>query len=472
MKKSHVIVLIVLILAIAIGAGPLLRYLCQRWKSHADRAVGRADFEKAEKILKRLLKICPEKGETFSKLARISFRQKRYSEALQYTNRAIKEEPKNPHYYRLKGNILLMMGKKEQGIKALKMALKLAPDTHELRRNLAKLLWELKRTDEAVSLLEEVTVKNLEDPDSFVVLYNILNESGKKKKAIEVMETSLQLKKPPLQSFSILLEHYREKEQSGKIDMLLNTFLKKYAGNIETYQAVGSYYEDVGKLKRTEEILKRAKEVLPDKIHAYFMLADFYRRHERYSEALEVAEEALSIEPNSSQLYYLLGIINYDMGKLKRAEKELKRSIAIRHKQPISLNMLAWLYLTAQPGSPLYQPEEALSLARKAVALDPDNSAYIDTLARASYVNKLYDEAIINYKKNLAANSTLEYAYYGLAACYYRKGDVEKGNQMLEKALELKFSDEKLIVHDADIPQIRNNKKIKEILRQEQNGNK
>jgi Zn-dependent protease with chaperone function len=75
----------------------------------------------------------------------------------------------------------------------------------------------------------------------------------------------------------------------------------------------------------------------------------------------------------------------------EEARRLLEQLLEERPEDPQTLNNLAWLYATAP--SPHFQPEAALELAQRAVALRRD-SAILDTLAEALYVNGRHAEAL------------------------------------------------------------------------------
>ncbi len=102
------------------------------------------------------------------------------------------------------------------------------------------------------------------------------------------------------------------------------------------------------------------------------------------------------------------------------------------------------------------------------MSISPDESAYVDTLARAYLARGRYDESIMKYKENLRRKATLGYTNYGLAVNYFRLGKDEQAEKYLKTAFKFDFKDKGLIQHDMDIPQIRDNKKIQEIMKKEE----
>jgi tetratricopeptide (TPR) repeat protein len=158
-----------------------------------------------------------------------------------------------------------------------------------------------------------------------------------------------------------------------------------------------------------------------------------------------------------------MGMIYYSLEDWENCERELKRSLSIEENTPYVLNLLAWMYVTVPRDSTFYRPKAAMSLARKAVSAHP-HSVYIDTQARAAYADGDIQEAARLYQRNIDSKKSVRYANYGLAVCSFRQGRQKEGAEYLKTSLKLKFRDKRLIRNDMDIPEIRNNPAIKEIL--------
>ena len=100
------------------------------------------------------------------------------------------------------------------------------------------------------------------------------------------------------------------------------------------------------------------------------------------------AEEA----PGDVTLLRDLATLYQHLGEDEEAIRAYERALSIRPFDPTVLNNLAWTLVTA-PEKGLRDPERALVLARRAVALSR-NAPFLDTLAEAFYANGLYGQAL------------------------------------------------------------------------------
>jgi tetratricopeptide (TPR) repeat protein len=150
--------------------------------------------------------------------------------------------------------------------------------------------------------------------------------------------------------------------------------------------------------KRAEGLLRlgrdqEARAVLDelaaeDKAVALLEVARVYQRLERYAEALPWLERAAGLEPASTEGLYFLGVARERIGRREQAIDTFRQLIAQTPTFAPALNYLG--YMWAEKGENL---AEALSLVERAVALDPHNGAYVDSLGWAHFQLGQYEEA-------------------------------------------------------------------------------
>ncbi len=105
-----------------------------------------------------------------------------------------------------------------------------------------------------------------------------------------------------------------------------------------------------------------------------------------------IIEREIERSPDNAELYRRLGDVNYAKNRYAAAAEAYRKALKLKPDDAAALNNLAWLYATAETEE-LRNPEQALSLALQAVALDPSPHV-LDTLAEAYYVNGRFDRAV------------------------------------------------------------------------------
>ena len=120
------------------------------------------------------------------------------------------------------------------------------------------------------------------------------------------------------------------------------------------------------------------------------------------------------------------------LGQWRLAVADYRASLARRPDSSLIANSLAW-ELVFVPGRG--SAEEALRLARKAVAMEPNSPYCRNTLGVALYRAGHFEEAATILKANVSLNSSPGYDWIFLAMCQHRLGRTDQARTSLENAL-------------------------------------
>ncbi len=112
-----------------------------------------------------------------------------------------------------------------------------------------------------------------------------------------------------------------------------------------------------------------------------------------------VIRQKMAEEPKNYVWHQLLGDLQYSRRHFREAVVHYQKAIELSPDQPEVLNNLAWLLLTA--GEPaVFDPGQALTLAKKAVILEPSGHI-LDTLALAYWENGKGEQAVLAEQRAL-----------------------------------------------------------------------
>jgi eukaryotic-like serine/threonine-protein kinase len=121
----------------------------------------------------------------------------------------------------------------------------------------------------------------------------------------------------------------------------------------------------------------------------------------RHRDALADLNILVSKERNDYMLYLLRGTSFEALGDLEHARFDRDKANSLLPKDPRPLNERAWKLATGPVAR--RDPEQALALAQRAVALDPGNPQHLNTLGVALYRSGQYAEAILVLERSYAA---------------------------------------------------------------------
>ena len=118
---------------------------------------------------------------------------------------------------------------------------------------------------------------------------------------------------------------------------------------------------------------------------------------EKFAEA--VIRQKIDEEPSNYVWRQLLGDLQFSRHRYPEAVLEYKKAIELSPEQPEVLNNLAWLLLTVSDKA-IVDPEQALTLAKQAVILEP-NAHILDTLGLAYWQNGFPEQAVLAEERAL-----------------------------------------------------------------------
>jgi len=172
----------------------------------------------------------------------------------------------------------------------------------------------------------------------------------------------------------------------------------------------------------------------PDDRSVYIALAQMNSRVKNWKQAEDDITKAMSLATKQEDKDYVLfvqGSIYERQKKYDLAEEAFHKVLADDPKNAMTLNYLG--YMLADRGT---RVEEALGYIRRAVALDPQNGAYLDSLGWAYYRLGNYDLAEENLRRASERIGNDPTVHQHLGELYQKTGRLKLATTNFERALE------------------------------------
>jgi len=147
-----------------------------------------------------------------------------------------------------------------------------------------------------------------------------------------------------------------------------------------------AYTNDDEKLeKEYEAFLKKASEVKPSDPKILEYLAQFYYQKRRLPEALQIYKKITQADPADFEGMFWAGYIYEELGRRTDAIAAWEETLKVNPAYGPALNSLG--YIWAEEGINL---DKAETMIVKALNLEPDNGAYLDSLGWVYFKKKDY----------------------------------------------------------------------------------
>jgi tetratricopeptide (TPR) repeat protein len=170
--------------------------------------------------------------------------------------------------------------------------------------------------------------------------------------------------------------------------------------------------------------------------------AETWQRLDRYAESIPALEKLLArqgadLKPAGAKAArFLLGAAYERTGRREQAVAEFRRLLGTDPEYHAALNYLGYMF--AERGENL---DEAQKLIEKAVALEPDNGAYVDSLGWVYYRLGRYEQARTALERATRLENGDGTVQEHLGDVYGALGQPERAGEAYRRALELESGD-------------------------------
>jgi tetratricopeptide (TPR) repeat protein len=336
-------------------------------------------------------------------------------------------DPQDAQTYLRLAEIERRQGHYEQALTTLKKAKAIASDSLEIGFNEALIDDSLGHYDEAVQALQTL-VKQTSHPDGQYAeaeknnrsifldrLANIYREQNKTDQAVQTYQLMIAMGGDYAErGYQGQVEAYRDAKQYEKATQVAQQAAASMPKDKTIQLMLAGQLADTSK---AEEGIKLAKAQLKGNSgdrEVHLALAQMYTRMRRWKDAADEidAADALSSKPEGKvealgasgpipvnadekiYIYFLRGALDERQKHYDSAEEQFRKILAIDSSNQMTLNYLG--YMLADRGVKL---DDALSMVQKAVQLDPQNGAYLDSLGWVYFKMGQYALAEANLRK-------------------------------------------------------------------------
>ena len=183
--------------------------------------------------------------------------------------------------------------------------------------------------------------------------------------------------------------HAEALAQLGRQSEALEILVRKKLEDPSDFQVAAKRAQILFDLGRQAEARAELEELTAvDDLESLSLAAEIFQRNELYAESIPVLERALELRPRAVRLLFWLGAALERSDQQDVAAGVFEKLLGIEPQFAPALNYLG--YMWAEEGQNL---QRALDLVRQAVALEPDNGAYADSLGWAHFRLGNYEEA-------------------------------------------------------------------------------
>ena len=348
------------------------------------------DLPKAEGAYRKAVDLDPSELSHLRGLAQTLYTEEKYAEALTAYQKLADLMPDDADNYLRIAQIYRELNQLDKAEENLLKARQSNPGNLEILYNEAMIYEAQGRYDDAIRVISDA-VTGVKSQSTVLPT---------RRRSLAILYQQLGMLYRDVQNYSAAIYTFQELGHLGEEEdhrarlLIMDTYrqAKDLPKALQTgREAMAKYPNDnaikaslallMGENEQTDEAVKMLQSDLKGGMEdreTYLNLSQIYERGKRYAEAEQAAHkaEALTKDPKDNEIAWLmLGAVYERQKQYERAEDEFKKVLDVNPRNAQVLNYYG--YMLADRGLRL---DEAQDLIQRAVELEPQNGAYLDSL--------------------------------------------------------------------------------------------
>ncbi|MCA1931996.1 MAG: tetratricopeptide repeat protein [Calditerrivibrio sp.] len=319
-------------------------------------------------------------------IAEIYIQDNKTEDAIKYLENAIKEksgliipEYRLAELYRVKGDL-------NNAVKMFELIVDKVGERENLyvTKQIAGIYFELKNYEKAFQWFKIAEEKNKNDNQIYYYLAVTSELKGDYENAVKYY-TEVSFRDPNM-TFAkkrLAFSHMKLKNFDKAIEALNK--IEKNDIDVDYYRLKSAIFAEKGNKPLQIKSLLEGFDKYPNSEEILMDIADFYEKSKNYDKSEEYLRKLLAINPKNASALNYLGYMLADLGKkLEESYRLISEALAIEPQNPAFLDSMAWV---------LYKQKrfkEAYEYQKRALKLSPDEKEMID------HMNEIMKELGIN----------------------------------------------------------------------------
>ncbi|WP_164880777.1 tetratricopeptide repeat protein [Aestuariirhabdus litorea] len=312
-----------------------------------------------------------------------------YDEALEQLQQLLRADPHNRQGRLHKNRLLHRIGRNQEAADNLKKALADSPQDQRLRLLYGRVLLELGQPEDALSQFKRLHERSPNDSDLTLSIALTALEGNQLEEAERYLNLLLQQGEQEDSAHYYLgrLAENRDQWQEAR-----DHYLQVGGGEefLPAYSQLSKLLADRERWSEAQLYLRQARDQYPQfRIPLFMLESEVLIEQREYDAADTTLSEALELYPRNTRLLYARAMLADKNSDLEKLERDLRTILEIDPEHAIALNALGY---TLADRTDRYQ--EAAELVRKAMALNPNDPAVIDSMGWVEFRLGHYESAL------------------------------------------------------------------------------
>ena len=335
--------------------------------------------------------------------ANLSLRSRQLEKATNLYKQLIDIDKNNSYYLSTYIDLIVMSGDYDNGIVALKSLIDIEGETTERLSQLGILYYNTNRTVKAKPIFNKLLSMDHFDATTMHFLSNIYIEQG-------ILDSALIIANK-------IIDHHPS-DPRGYLDAALT--------ELNNENPIGAI-----------EILEPVNRTFNNEFSIQYLLGSSYQQLEEYDKATVVLRQSLKIYPESRGARHTLAIASDALNYWNESDSLYEGLIESDTNDVQALNNYSYSLVERN-----IQLNKALAMAKKAIELEPNNAAYLDTIGWIYYKMDNVEKALNFIRKSVELDNNNAVVLEHLGDVLFSNNQIEEAMLFYLKALDIDKNNE------------------------------
>jgi tetratricopeptide (TPR) repeat protein len=361
------------------------------------------DLANAEQAYRKAADAQPDDVNHHKELAQTLLTEEKYAEALEQYQRLSRMDADDPDNYLRLAEIYRQLKQLDKAEQNVLLAKQRAPNSLEVTYYQASIYEDEGRLDDSIRVLSDAVTAVKTEPEftpsrrrTLAILYQQLGqlyrETSNYTAAVNTFEEMLRLgTEEDRRARVMIIDTYRDARDMPKALDAAKKAADAYPKERSILTAQALLFGENAQADQAVSKLHALLDGSAADFEIQLDIAQVYEESKRWGEAEQAIRAAEKIQPDTSgkeMTGFLLGAIFERQKKFDQAEEEFRKVLNVNPRNASTLNYYG--YMLADRGIRL---DEATDFIKRALADDPRNAAYQDSLGWAYFKQNKLDEA-------------------------------------------------------------------------------
>ena len=239
------------------------------------------------------------------------------------------------------------------------------------------------------------------------------------------------VQEPPQDQVQLLINLYSQGQLLQALKQV-EVLLQQFPSSSFLYNICGAVYKGLGQLDASIEAYTKALAIKADYAVVYSNMGNALQEKGKLEEAIEAYNKALALEPNFADTWNDLGITLHEKDKLEEAIEAYSQALAIKPDYAESWNNM---------GNSLKSQgklDEAIEAYKKAIDIKPDYADAWNNMGITLHEQGELEKALETYNKALAIKPNHAEVYFNMGNALQMSGKLEQAIEAYTKAITIR----------------------------------